>query len=78
MATVTRSREQFLTVAQFAVLVGISKSAAYRLVEDGAVRVTNVARKGASRPSLRISPAAVRQFEEDRELRVPPRQRRSP
>lgn len=74
MATTTI--ERFLTVKQFAVVVGISKSAAYRLVADGSVRVTNVAPKGSSRPSLRITPAAVARFERDRELSVPPRQRR--
>ena len=57
-----------LTVTAAARRMGISRSSAYRLVEDGDLPVVDVARKGTKRPKLRVDVREIARFVDSRRL----------
>lgn len=56
----------WISAAEFAARFGISKATAIGLCHDGSIDAVNIARRGATRCRWRISPAAIKKFEEDR------------
>ena len=54
------------TVKSLAEYLGVSEPAIHRMIADGTIRATNVARRLGGRPSWRISPAALAAFEQAR------------
>lgn len=50
---------QWMTVDELGAYIGVGRVTAYRLVWSGEVARTNIAPKGAKRPSWRVSRAAA-------------------
>ena len=63
--------EQLMTVSEWAALIRVKRSTAYKLIADGQVEPTNVSTSAKGRPELRISPSAHADFVKRRTLAAP-------
>jgi predicted site-specific integrase-resolvase len=60
--------EQLMTVPQWAALLGVARTTAYRIVSEGLVEPTNVSSSLTGRPRLRISETAHAAYLKRRKL----------
>lgn len=58
-----------LTVTDFAERISVSRTTAYELVAEGAIRVVDLAKKGAQRARLRVPDTEVDRLIAQREIR---------
>jgi predicted site-specific integrase-resolvase len=58
-----------LKIKDAATRMGVSRSAAYRLVDVGDLAVVDIARTGAKRPKLRVDIREIDRFATERQLK---------
>lgn len=66
---------QLLTIEEVAGRLKLGTTTVYELINDGEIRVIDVARAGSQRPKLRISESELAAFQKRRTLDIPKRRR---